>query len=229
MRNNIRCLKNILLSCAILWISLFIILSGIEYYLEKQKLISIESISYIVLDNLIKNLIIISILFFVLKKNNGINFFLRYNFNRNIGYLIILLCISLGFFFSVLSGPILEFSSQYLPTFNFENYYDSLNIISENLFYKVVYIFFAGFLTGIAEEFFFRGFCYTFSRKNYSMGFSLLINTIIFWVFHPIPAMLPMIFILNIAFCLSLEYTKSLVAPICIHILFNVTSILESF
>ncbi len=204
-------------------------MAGVEYYLVKLDLINDKSISSIVFGSIIQDIIIIFILYIALKKNNEVNLFLKNNFIKPPNYLNIILAITIGFFFAVNSELLLEFSSKYLPDFNFENYYDNTTDALKSLPFKLVYIFIAGFISSIIEELFFRGYCYTYLRKTFGIGYSLLLNTIIFSAFHPVPAILPLIVLFNIVCCLGLEYSKSLIIPICVHIIFNTTMILVYF
>ena len=222
-------LRNIIVYSIVLWISLFIIMAGAEYYLVKLNLISDQSYSSIVFSSLIQEIIIVFILYIALKKDNEIKYFLKNNFINFPNFLNIVLAIAIGFFLAVSSEILLEFSSEYLPDFNFENYYDNITGALKNIPFKIVYLFLVGFISSIIEELFFRGYCYTYLRKTFGIGYSLFINTIIFSAFHPVPVILPSIILFNIVCCLGLEYSKSLIIPICIHVIFNSTMLLINF
>ena len=81
----------------------------------------------------------------------------------------------------------------------------------------------AGLISPIAEEIFFRGFIYTYFRK-YNAAIALVLSTVFFALPHFQLNTFPAIPIIGgIVFALSFEYSKSLAAPIIIHISGNLS------
>jgi len=79
-------------------------------------------------------------------------------------------------------------------------------------------------LAHFAEEIYFRGFVYTILRKNLNMLLSVIICSILFALSHIDPWLIVPIFIFSIVLTLLFEYSKSLVAPIIIHLMFNIVN-----
>ncbi len=87
----------------------------------------------------------------------------------------------------------------------------------------------AGFIAPIAEEIFFRGFIYTYFRK-YSFILALILSTALFAMPHFQLSTFPIIPIIGgIVFAISYEYSKSLAAPIIIHVSGNLAIFTVSF
>jgi membrane protease YdiL (CAAX protease family) len=86
-----------------------------------------------------------------------------------------------------------------------------------------------GIITPMAEEIFFRGFCYKLLRMKYNKFVSLSILTMLFILFHPVPNWIPHLILLNLILCLSYEYSNSLVVPISMHATLNVLSLIKLF
>ncbi len=90
-------------------------------------------------------------------------------------------------------------------------------------FEVMLFLFTACIVSSLTEELFFRGFIYAFARR-YGVLCATISSTLIFTVCHNIEknriiTLIPLIG--GIVFALSYEYSKSLAAPIIIHILGN--------
>ncbi len=81
-------------------------------------------------------------------------------------------------------------------------------------------------LPALVEEIFFRGILYKNFRRKYGITVSVIILTIIFYLFHLDPQMIFFLVIGNIVLCLSFEYTKSLVVPFVVHLGINFCALL---
>ncbi|MCD4743890.1 MAG: CPBP family intramembrane metalloprotease [Desulfobacteraceae bacterium] len=95
--------------------------------------------------------------------------------------------------------------------------------LPKNNLETILFFITAGLISPIAEELFFRGFIYTYFRK-YNAFIAIIISTTFFALPHFQLNTFPVIPIIGgIVFALSFEYSKSLAAPIIIHISGNLT------
>ncbi len=87
----------------------------------------------------------------------------------------------------------------------------------------ILFFIVGGFVGPVAEEIFFRGILYGFFRK-WGVLTALILSTSIFIFFHPIGSKVPLPQLVGgIVFALSYEVEKSLITPITIHMLGNIT------
>ncbi len=91
---------------------------------------------------------------------------------------------------------------------------------------KIIYIFMVGIVIPIIEEIYMRLYAYNLLREKFNIIVAILLNTIIFLLFHINPSLFPFIIIGNIILCLSYEYTKNLLVPMLIHVTINTYSII---
>ena len=84
-----------------------------------------------------------------------------------------------------------------------------------------LFLFTACFLSPIAEELFFRGFCYSYLRRFTRIP-AIVLSSFLFAFCHLSSGSLPIIpFLGGLVFAAAFEYSKSLAAPLMIHILGN--------
>ncbi|MBF0413758.1 MAG: CPBP family intramembrane metalloprotease [Desulfamplus sp.] len=94
-----------------------------------------------------------------------------------------------------------------------------------------IFLITACIVSPFAEELFFRGFLYSFFRK-YGVFFALVASTLIFTLCHITSSIskIPLVPLTGgVIFALSYQYSKSLAAPIIIHILGNTAIFTLSF
>lgn len=96
----------------------------------------------------------------------------------------------------------------------------------ENSFELILLVLSISLLPALVEEIFFRGILYKNFRRKYGITISVIILSIIFYLFHLDPQMIFFLITGNIVLCLSFEFTKSLVVPFVIHLGINFSSIL---
>ena len=85
-------------------------------------------------------------------------------------------------------------------------------------------------LSPIAEEFFFRGFLYTYMRRFMPVVAAALVSSVLFAACHPSMSSLHLIpFLGGLVFAAAFEYSKSLAAPLIIHILGNTALMLVQY
>ena len=75
----------------------------------------------------------------------------------------------------------------------------------------------------VCEEIIFRGFLYPAIKKHSERFFATLIVSLLFAVVHMNAAGLPALFVLAILITIAYEMTGSLLVPICMHAIFNIT------
>jgi membrane protease YdiL (CAAX protease family) len=78
-----------------------------------------------------------------------------------------------------------------------------------------------GFLIPIGEELFFRGFLHNWLRNRFSMWPAILISAFVFSAFHLIPLQVLLVFPMGVMTAWLYEKSKSLTAPIALHIINN--------
>jgi len=78
----------------------------------------------------------------------------------------------------------------------------------------------------IVEEFIFRGYLYPVLKKYTQKYYAAIVTSILFAIVHfHLPTLVPLA-LLGIALCFVYERSGTLWAPICVHALFNATSLL---
>lgn len=78
-----------------------------------------------------------------------------------------------------------------------------------------------GIVVPIGEELFFRGFLHNWLRNRLAMWPAILVSAFIFSAFHLIPLQAIMVFPMGIMTAWLYEKSKSLIAPITLHIINN--------
>lgn len=211
------------LTKAILLVITFDVIQAImETIIEKKGIGTEESLISISLSSLIQNIVLLLIVYYFIKKNNlpkekFVNFLIPKS-----GVFLLVLAIIVGFALRYLSNVLDTFFLQYLPTFQLDLFYAQIMKLTNSIYGIVILTITVGIATSIAEEVFFRGFCYNLIRLRKSFFVATFWNIIIFLIFHPIPAYFPSLIISNIVICIFYEYTKSLTFPILVHLTFNI-------
>lgn len=101
--------------------------------------------------------------------------------------------------------------------------------LPKNPFDIALFFFTGALISPIAEELFFRGFLYSYCRQHSVRG-GLIVSTVLFALCHikgsaniiENSAIIVIPLIGGFIFCLSYEYSKSLAAPVIIHLLGNI-------
>lgn len=179
--------------------------------------------------NFLSNFISAAIWLYLLKRvililfNQNVNDYFKTDFGILKGFSLAILLIGLVLGVSYVTYPI---ASQ-LPTF------EIFDEIRQKIFQKpktgfefILLALSISLIPAFIEEIFFRGVLYKNFRKKYGITISVIILTIIFYLFHLDPQMIFFLIIGNIVLCLSFEYTKSLVVPFVIHLGINFSSLL---
>lgn len=87
----------------------------------------------------------------------------------------------------------------------------------------ILYIITGGVIGPVAEEFVFRGLIYSFLRR-WGLPAALIGSTALFVLAHQLAASIPVTQIVGgVVFALSYEVSKSLIAPVIIHVLGNLS------
>jgi membrane protease YdiL (CAAX protease family) len=81
----------------------------------------------------------------------------------------------------------------------------------------------------VAEEFIFRGYLYGVLKRNFGLIAGLLMNCALFAAVHLNETSLPALFLLAVAFTISYEVTGSILVCMCMHGLFNLSSLVFTF
>jgi membrane protease YdiL (CAAX protease family) len=98
-------------------------------------------------------------------------------------------------------------------------------VSSDSLLARSLLVGFAVVVAPVAEEVFFRGFAYPAFKQRWGMGWALAVVSIIFALIHQhVPSIGPL-FALAVGLALAYEWTGSLLAPITMHALFNLTNV----
>lgn len=156
-------------------------------------------------------------------------------YNQNLyGYFKTDISILKNFFVSmVLIGLVVTIDYVLLPVTSLLPSYEIFEEIHKETFQKpansiefILMMLSISILPALVEEIFFRGILYRNFRKKYGIIISVIILTIVFYLFHLDPQMIFFLIIGNIVLCLSFEYTKSLVVPFVIHLGINFCSLL---
>lgn len=82
---------------------------------------------------------------------------------------------------------------------------------------KIIFFLAVGLLAPLSEELFMRAYAYNILRERHGLIVSLIANTIIFVLFHPVLSLVPVLIFTNLLLCLSYEYSKNLFVPIILH------------
>lgn len=161
---------------------------------------------------------VISILF-----NQKIIDYFKIDFSILKGFTMAILLIALVLGISYVTYPL---ASQ-LPTF------EIFDKIRQEIFQKpktalefILLVLSISIMPAFVEEIFFRGVLYKNIRKKYDVLVSVIIVTVVFYLFHLDPQMIIFLVTANIALCLSYEYTKSLEVPFVVHLGINFSSLL---
>ena len=197
------------------------ILTGIaEALIEIIFSVNLDTFNYLIISSIAENIVLLFIINYYLKKINiNITELFSNTLDANVLWIIaaIFTSILLRYISTIIDSEMLKI----LPTFDLDDYY---KLIIQNLTgtKNILLAFLAfGIVTGFCEEIFLRGFCYNLLRKRYTISTAILINTIIFLLFHPIPAYFVSFIIVNIMFCIFYEKSKSLLIPIVMHATIN--------
>ena len=133
-----------------------------------------------------------------------------------------------SFYFAVaalIGGVVILFTTKTNPFLLFNSPIVS-NLNHKKTFDLAIFLITGCIISPVAEELFFRGFVYSFVRK-YGVMYAITISTLIFVLPHISGGnaiIAPNLFIPltgGFVFALSYEYSKSLAAPVIIHILGN--------
>ena len=79
------------------------------------------------------------------------------------------------------------------------------------------------FLAPAAEEFIFRGYLYTTAKKYAGLIPAMILTSTLFAVIHLNLASLPSLFVLAVCFTVAYEITGSILVPMAMHALFNLS------
>jgi hypothetical protein len=82
-----------------------------------------------------------------------------------------------------------------------------------------------GYLVPLAEEFLFRGVLFAWLRRRYAFGPAAAISAAVFAAAHLRLDMMPIAFLMGLAFAYLYERSRSLVAPIMMHQTYNTTAL----
>ena len=179
--------------------------------------------------NFISDFVGAAILLYLLQRvtsilfNKKISDFFRTNFGiiKSFSFAILSIGIVLGV--SYFTYPI---ASQ-LPSFEiFDEIRQVIFQKPKNNIEFILLTFSLSVIPAFIEEIFFRGILYKNFRRKYGVTNSVIVLTIIFYLFHLDPQMVFFLIIGNIVLCLSFEFTRSLVVPFIIHLGINFSTLL---
>jgi membrane protease YdiL (CAAX protease family) len=155
--------------------------------------------------------------------NQNLSVFFKTNLGIIKSFIISILLISLVLGISYVTFPI----ASLFPTYEiFEEIRAEMIQKPNNNLEFVLLVFSISFIPAFVEEIFFRGILYKTFRKKYGITASIIILTVIFYLFHLDPQMIIFLVFANIILCLSFEWTKSLVVPFIVHLGINFSSLL---
>ena len=191
----------------------------VKLFFKIDKLLFNHPYQIYVFDAFITHLIlfIISIIFIKISKVKLLDIL---KIDKKLLYLIPI-TISFGMAFSIMGSLMFKFFSQIITDIgvierNKEVYSELTSFLNKSIYFAVL-----GIITPISEEIFMRAYAYKVLRNRFNIVISILLNTIIFILFHLIPSFIPVIIFANIVLCLSYEYTKNLYVPIILHLTIN--------
>lgn len=219
--NRLRNYKKILLFSVIVIIFFNLFFALIEVFIEANSNWNLQTIYYYLVFEIISGIVITMLSIIQTRKMNlKLKDLFRLKINNKLLYLIPI-CIFMGYGLKLLGSSLNELSSKFLPTINL--YEDIFKLIHQNNTYPEKLLSFITFalIPGITEEVFFRGFVYSLIRRYNKISIGIIVTTIIFLLFHPIPSIWITYALINIILCLSLEYSENLLLPIVIHISLN--------
>ena len=179
--------------------------------------------------NFVSDFIDAAILLYLLKRvisilfNQNISDYFKTDFGiiKSLSFAILSIGIVLGI--SYFTYPI----ASRLPTFEiFEEIRQGLFQKPKNNFEFILLVFSISIIPAFTEEIFLRGVLYKNFRRKYGVTVSVIILTVIFYLFHLDPQMIIFLIVGNIVLCLSFEYTRILVVPFVIHLGINFSSLL---
>lgn len=89
--------------------------------------------------------------------------------------------------------------------------------------WTVIIFLFTGFtIWPVVEEFFFRGFLYNALKTRTSLGFAVIIQAVIFSLYHRYDLLGSVsVFLIGIVLAIIYEKSKNLIAPIFMHVIWN--------
>ncbi|EFI42407.1 MULTISPECIES: CPBP family intramembrane glutamic endopeptidase [Peptoniphilus] len=172
-------------------------------------------------------LIVYSVWFFALKKNNDD----KVSFEESVISKIVK-CSIITFGLGGISSLWLEFVDRYLYKISiFKNSYDSFNdtwsgVVEE----PYIFVFLSVVILGpIVEELLFRGLIYNYSDKIKSKLFPVIVSALLFGIWHR--ELVQSVYTISLGFGIALVYKdmKSLIWPIYVHILNNFISSFPDF
>lgn len=148
-----------------------------------------------------------------------------FKFDRKLSYYIPL-AIAIGILTNIFGVFIVDLLTSSLYDFGHAETISKITSSIDSNYKKLIYIFMVGIIIPIIEEIYMRLYAYTILKEKFNIFSAILLNTVIFLLFHINPSLFPFIIIGNIVLCLSYEYTKNLLIPILIHIAINTYSLI---
>jgi membrane protease YdiL (CAAX protease family) len=184
----------------------------------KESLYKTEFYTYI-LDTFVTQTLLFAISLLFLK-TSGLKIKKYINFKKKNKYLFAFAIIS-GITLAILGRWIFSYFSQQITDLGVIDRNAAVYSQLDNLLNKAVFFLTLGILVPVSEELFMRLYAYTVLREKFNIFLAVFFNTIIFVLFHPIPALIPVIILSNVILCLSYEYTKNILVPVIIHSVVN--------
>src|SRR4030095_14039726 len=212
----------------ILSISVFLILffdiSYVFFYgaVNLQQKLGLNNFEKELLDRLITNIILYTISFISLKLSFE-NFKITSIFSLD-RKLIILIPVSIvvGIITNIAASYVVDIYTRNLIDFGHGEKIGLIISDVKTFQNKLVYIITVGIIVPVVEEMYFRLYVYRVLRGKFNIIVAILINIIIFLIFHINLELLPFFIIANIVICLCYEYTKNILMPIVIHMTLNI-------
>jgi membrane protease YdiL (CAAX protease family) len=218
-------MNKFILKIILVWLSVFIIIAGLEYRIEVDILRGPHYFLNIAA-TFLQNILFMLVGLFAIKEINNYDIFETLSLLLKKGkFYIWIMAIMVGLLLKFSSEGLTDLFSKVLPISDYYSDITSNLISTEN---KILYVLFTGLWTPFCEEIFFRGFCYGNLRVRYNVTISILINILIFAIFHPILVYIPSIILFSLILCMSYELTKNLLIPIVIHATVNISLVIFS-
>ncbi len=143
-------------------------------------------------------------------------------FNKGLSFRIPIFILG-GFVLYHLSIYLSNVLTYSLPDFGYNielsKIHKDISLLESIIFLLVIVI-----ISPIIEELFFRFFVYKMFRFNNGVFNSVLLNSVIFLLFHPVPQFIPFIILLNIYLCIIYELYNSVILTFIIHSSINLFS-----
>ena len=147
-------------------------------------------------------------------KNNGENLLTLFNLTKfSIKVFICIICISIGLAFFVNSFAFL-FKDIFMD-------YNKVNDFISSNTQSFIDIFFIVIVAPIFEEILFRGLIFNECRKYLNINTSIVLQALLFSMFHPNLLQFIYAFLCGIILCLVYVSTNSIIANILVHCIFN--------